>query len=139
MNTVKRLFQAIYRLSFVLAGAAAWPAGFVRAQGFQGTVDNINQQLGTAGQSGFGIQSGEEVTLGSIVGNYVTVFLGFVGTIAFVVFLYGGFLWLTARGNEDQVADAKKYLFNGTIGIVVIVFAYAAAYFITSQLYQAAR
>lgn len=102
------------------------------------TVENINNALDAAGRTGFN-QSGKQIGLGGLVGSYVTVFLGFVGTIAFVIFLYGGFLWMTARGNEDQVADAKKYLFNGTIGVVVIVLAYSAAYFITSQLYQAAR
>ena len=102
------------------------------------TIKDINSALDSAGQTGFG-QTGKQIGLGGLVGNYVTVFLGFVGTIAFVVFLYGGFLWMTARGNEDQVASAKQYLFNGTIGIVVIVLAYSAAYFITSQLYKAAR
>lgn len=102
------------------------------------TTKRINSALDAAGQTGFG-QSGKQIGLGGLVGSYVTVFLGFVGTIAFVIFLYGGFLWMTARGNEDQVAQAKQYLFNGTIGVVVIVLAYSAAYFITSQLYQAAR
>lgn len=151
MKSIKQLISRLHYVSYLLAGLMAWPAGSASATlttdsaaaanggGFQQTIDRINSQLGTAGQSGFGAEAGRQASLGNIVGNYVTVFLGFVGTIAFVVFLYGGFLWLTARGNDDQVADAKKYLFNGTIGIVVIVFAYAAAYFITSQLYQAAR
>lgn len=107
---------------------------------FQQTIDKVKGGLGKAGSTGFGYTEGtQQPKLGTIVGEYVTVFLGFVGTIAFVVFLYGGYLWLTARGNDDQVAEAKKYLFNGTIGIIVIVFAYSAAYFITSQLYSAAR
>ncbi len=105
------------------------------------TTQKINSALNQAGITGFGQNLGDanRIGLGGLVGRYVTVFLGFVGTIAFVIFLYGGFLWMTARGNEDQVAQAKQYLFNGTIGVVVIVLAYSAAYFITSQLYQAAR
>lgn len=103
------------------------------------TVTNIKSALGSAGEEGYNMTK-EEATaigLGGLIGTYVTAFLGFVGTIAFVVFLYGGFLWLTARGNDDQVADAKKYLFNGTVGVAVIVLAYSAAYFITAQLYKA--
>lgn len=111
----------------------------VFAQQKNQTTTNINSALNQAGFSGFGMTSQEasSIGLGGLVGTYVTVFLGFVGTIAFVVFLYGGFLWLTARGNDDQVADAKKYLFNGTVGVAVIVLAYSAAYFITAQLYKA--
>jgi cbb3-type cytochrome oxidase subunit 3 len=103
------------------------------------TTGTIKGLLDAAGRAGFGQDSGTVPTLGNLVGRYVTVFLGFVGTIAFVVFLYGGYLWLTARGNDEQVEQAKKYLFNGTLGIIIIVLAYSAAYFITTQLYSAAR
>lgn len=130
---MKRLYATV--MTAMIALTLALP-GMVSAS--PQTTKKINSALDAAGQTGFG-QSGKQIGLGGLVGNYVTVFLGFVGTIAFVVFLYGGFLWMTARGNDDQVAQAKQYLFNGTIGVVVIVLAYSAAYFITSQLYQAAR
>lgn len=102
------------------------------------TFGQITNLLDRAGQAGFGqtSQSTAGLTPGGLVGRFVTVFLGFVGTIAFVVFLYGGYLWLTARGDDDQVAKAKQYLMNGTIGIIIIVLAYSAAFFITSQVYK---
>lgn len=92
--------------------------------------------LNQAGRAGFGTD--DPSTPGQVLGRIITAFLAFVGTIAFVVFLYGGFLWLTARGNSDQVDEAKKYLFNGTMGVAIIILAYAATYYITSQLYEAA-
>ncbi len=136
---MKTFFSIIKRL-LIAAGLIA--SFFLPTMSFVHAADttkNINSSLNEAGFSGFGMTSADAraIGLGGLVGTYVTAFLGFVGTIAFVVFLYGGYLWLTARGNDDQVADAKKYLFNGTIGIAVIVLAYSAAYFITSQLYKA--
>ncbi len=132
---MKRLYATV--MTLMIALTLALP-GMVSAKT---TTQKINSALNQAGITGFGQKLGDanRIGLGGLVGNYVKVFLGFVGTIAFVIFLYGGFLWMTARGNEDQVADAKKYLFNGTIGVVVIVLAYSAAYFITDQLYKAAR
>lgn len=94
--------------------------------------------LDAAGNAGFGQTSATAGTPGALIARVINVFLGFVGTITFVVFLYGGYLWLTARGNSDQVDEAKKYLFNATLGAAVIVLAYAATYFITNVLYQAA-
>lgn len=92
--------------------------------------------LNTAGQAGFGNTT--TATPGSLVGSIISGVLGFVGTIAFVMFMYGGFLWLTARGNSEQVAEAKKYIFNATLGAVVIIMAYSATYYITTILYNAA-
>jgi hypothetical protein len=121
---------------FAFSSAIALPA-FAQTSG---TVDvEIDNLLDSAGRTGFGYDTTNAPSLGSLIGRIVTAILGFTGTIAFLVFLYGGFLWLTARGNDDQVADAKKYLTNGTIGVVVIVLAYSAAYFITGVLYKAAR
>ena len=99
-----------------------------------GTLGKTAQQPFGADPSGIA-----QRTPGQLVGEIVKVALGFVGTIAFVVFLYGGFLWLTARGNEEQVAKAKKYITNGAIGTIVIMLAYAATYYIVDQLYSATR
>ncbi len=41
------------------------------------------------------------------------------------VFLYAGFLFLTAGGNEDKVNQARDYIKYGLIGIVVAVFSWA--------------
>lgn len=77
------------------------------------------------------------ITPGQLVGQIIQIILGFTGTVAFIIFLYGGFLWMTARGSEEQVTKAKKYLTNGAIGTIVIILAYSATYFITAQLYYA--
>lgn len=121
---------------FVFAPIASLPGANMASAS---TTDDINKYLNTAGDKGFGYNTTNTPLLGSVVGKIITAILGFTGTIAFIIFLYGGFLWLTARGNEEQVAEAKKYLTNGVLGVVVIVLAYSAAYFVTSVLYKAAR
>lgn len=137
MNVFRRTIKQLLVAAFLVVTMVL--PSYALAQQKNQTTAGINSALDQAGQTGFGMtgQDATAIGLGGLVGTYVTAFLGFVGTIAFVVFLYGGFLWLTARGNDDQVADAKKYLFNGTVGVAVIVLAYSAAYFITAQLYKA--
>ena len=110
----------------------------VSAQTTQAQPPSISQQLDAAGRAGFGISSSTASTrfipvLNAIIG----VFLGFVGTIAFIVFLMGGFLWMTARGNTDQVDRAKKYMFNGTLGVIIIIMAYSLAFFLTEFVFKA--
>jgi hypothetical protein len=57
--------------------------------------------------------------------SIVRYLIGFLGIIAVVVILWGGFQWLTAGGNEDKVGSAKKTIISGLIGLVIIIAAYA--------------
>lgn len=68
------------------------------------------------------------------ISRIVQIVLGIVGIILFLVILYGGFLWMTAGGNEEQITKAKKWLKNGVIGIIIIITAYTVSAFIIQQL-----
>ncbi len=72
-----------------------------------------------------------------MAGSVIKIMLGFLGIIALVIILFGGFKWMTAAGNEDKVAEAKKLIGAGIIGLVVILAAYAIAQFVISALYNA--
>jgi len=67
----------------------------------------------------------------------VTVLLGFLGIIAIIIILYGGFVWLTSAGNEEKVGQAKKIITAGIIGLVIIFISYALATFVITQLIDA--
>ena len=60
--------------------------------------------------------------------------MGFLGIIAVIVILIGGFKWMTAGGNEDRVGEAKKLLISGLIGLIIVVMAYAIAVFVINEL-----
>lgn len=69
-----------------------------------------------------------------IIANIINVILGFLGLIAVILILIGGFKWMTAGGNEDQVAEAKKWIYSGVVGLLIILASYAIATFVLSQL-----
>ena len=71
------------------------------------------------------------------VANIIKYLLGFLGILAVVIILFAGFKWMTAGGNEENVAGAKKMLVAGLIGLVIILSAYAIANFVISQIYGA--
>jgi len=62
--------------------------------------------------------------------NIVRYLMTFLGIIAVVIILWGGFKWMTAAGNEDKVASAKKIIAAGAIGLVVILAAFAIVTFV---------
>jgi len=68
--------------------------------------------------------------LGSIIGTL----LSFLGVIFMILVIYGGILWMTARGNEAQVDKAKNLLVNAIIGLIIVLAAYAITAFIGGEL-----
>jgi hypothetical protein len=85
-----------------------------------------------AGAAGLG-----EADLVDTIGQIIRVALGFLGVIAVVIILLGGFKWMTAGGNDDKLKKAKGLLFSGIIGLVIILSAYAIASFVLSSLVTA--
>ena len=67
--------------------------------------------------------------LTSTIASLIRVGLGFLGVIAVVIILVGGFKWVTASGEEEKVKKAKKYIYQGLAGLVIVLAAYAIATF----------
>jgi hypothetical protein len=95
--------------------------------------NTLGLNAGNAGSAtGLGTR-GLVVTVASII----NVALSLIGIIVLVIIVYGGFLWMTAGGNDERVGEAKKWIFGGIIGLVIILSAYAIAQFVISNLYTA--
>lgn len=60
--------------------------------------------------------------------------MGFLGVVAVVVIILGGFMWMTAAGNEEKVAKAKKVLVQGIIGLAIVMLAFAIATFVMQMI-----
>ena len=72
--------------------------------------------------------SGEDYTaadLAIMIGDIISVVLSFVGVAFIILTIYGGFLWMTARGNSQQVEQAQQLIRNSIIGIIVIFSVFA--------------
>ncbi len=75
-----------------------------------------------------------QADLNDTIGAIIRAALGFLGVIAVVIILFGGFKWMTAGGNEEKVGEAKKLIIAGIIGLAIILSAYAIASFVIGQL-----
>lgn len=62
-----------------------------------------------------------------ILGRIIKTFLGVVGGIALMVFVYGGLMWMTARGDQSQVKKGQDALRAATIGLFIVMFSYTLA------------
>ncbi len=62
--------------------------------------------------------------------NIIKYLITFLGIIAVGIMLYGGFIWMTAAGNDDRVGRAKRIIIAGAIGLIVILASYAIVNFV---------
>jgi hypothetical protein len=73
----------------------------------------------------------------AIVASVIRVILGFLGIVAVVIILLGGFKWMTAGGNKDKVSEARKLIISGVVGLVIIMAAFGIAQFVINSLMSA--
>lgn len=72
-----------------------------------------------------------------IIGDAIRVVLGISGSIALLMFLYGGFTWMTAGGSPEKVETAKNTLTWAGLGLAVIFGSYVLVNFVITGLQQA--
>jgi type IV secretory pathway VirB2 component (pilin) len=89
-------------------------------------LTGLEADAGTIGLGDAGIKD--------IINNIISVVLGFLGLIAVILILIGGFMWMTAGGSEEKVKKGRQYIINGVIGLIIILAAYAIATFVISNI-----
>ncbi|MFH1620519.1 MAG: pilin [Patescibacteria group bacterium] len=81
---------------------------------------------------------GNGVGIFGIMGRVVKTFLGFVGALALLIFIYAGVTYMTAGGDAGRVTKARDTMKYAVIGLALIIFAYAiVVFFLTSVTGQA--
>ena len=106
------------KISIFLSSAVALLVG-------KAALAQIDWGLNYAQNVGLGTREVRDVAV-----DVIQALLGLLGILALVIMLYGGFRWMTAAGNEENVASAKKIMAAGIIGLIIIFFAYAIVMFV---------
>lgn len=74
------------------------------------------------------IEGSSEAWGGSLRQAFLTIinfFLYFLGLVATLFVIYGGFLYITAGGDDGKVENAKKILMYAVIGIIICLMSFA--------------
>jgi len=69
-----------------------------------------------------------------IVARIINVAFSLMGVIALVLIIYAGFIWMIARGNEEEVKRAIEILKGAVIGLVILFASYSIGYFVFNNL-----
>ncbi len=87
--------------------------------------------LGLENAAGIGLGQKD---LKESINSIIQILLSFLGILAVIIILWGGFMWMTAAGDEGKVDKAKKLIISGIVGIVIILSAYIIANFVITQV-----
>ncbi len=66
--------------------------------------------------------------------RFINVVMGFLGMLAVLTILFGGFKWMTGGKNKENTEKATKLLINGVIGLIIIFSAWTLAWFIVNTI-----
>lgn len=89
----------------------------------------INSTAAGAGYNSADAENPEGIFVSTVAG-FIKLLLSLVGLIFLVLMIYGGYRWMAARGNDAEVNQAKSIIINASIGLIVVMAAYAFTLFV---------
>ena len=66
--------------------------------------------------------------------NITILILGISGSVILLMFVYGGFLWITSRGDAKRIEKGKDTLAHAVIGFAIIILSYSMINFLIATL-----
>lgn len=76
----------------------------------------------------------DATTFSSGLISIINILLTFVGMVFFLMMIYAGFTWMSARGNEEQVTKSKTLIKEMVIGLIIIITARLITEFILTNI-----
>lgn len=98
-----------------------------------GAQVNITDKLGNVGEAA---NFEKQANLPQTIGQVVRALLSILGIVFMGYIIYAGQLWMTARGNEEQITKAKAIIRGSIIGLLIVMLAYAIAAFVVSNVVE---
>ncbi len=65
-----------------------------------------------------------------VASQLINVFLRVLGAITVILMLYGGWIWIWARGNQEEITRAKDIIRGSIIGLLVILSSFGVMQFV---------
>jgi len=102
---------------FVLHTAAISPLAASTGDQVIGGFTNTGKAVGYA----IGEDGAPKKEFAEAMGAYATGFAGIMSAFFIVLTIYGGWLWMSAQGNEEKVKMGKMRIISGLIGLTIII------------------
>lgn len=130
MNITKKQILIFLFVGFLTVSFLVPKISFAQADDllWGGFYDNFQET------SGLGSRDPREMIVGII-----RIALGFLGILAVTIIILAGFKIMLSGGNEDRAAEAKSMLFNGIMGLIIILASLSLANFVINAILNATQ
>lgn len=91
-----------------------------KREDFQNQVDTISTDIGYNSTD----------TLEGMIGTIIRIILSILGSIFLLFMFFAGFKWMRAAGNQEIIKKAQSQIKSLTIGLIIIIAAYALSFWI---------
>lgn len=91
-------------------------------------------ELAKISLAGTGITETED--FGDFIIKLVNFALPFLALAAFVGYVFAGFLYVTAFGNDEQLTKAKKILIWSSVGLLLVILSFSITQLLTRELVE---
>ncbi len=123
---VNYIFLAVF-LSMVVGN-------FVFAQTLPQKISDRLKKTGTGVYGASESQLSAPGAFEKSVGGIINIALSLVGVVFLILTVYGGYIWMIARGEESEAKRAKDIITMAVIGLAVVLAAYVITNFVVARL-----
>lgn len=74
-----------------------------------------------------------------IASQIINILLQLLGLMALILMVYGGWIWMMSKGNQEEVSKAKDLITGTVIGMLVILASYSFMRFVFEAIVDAAN
>ena len=83
-------------------------------------INDLQDPLGMTGKDKSGLAN-----VRAVAATVIKIITGISGSVALLMFVWGGFLWISSAGSAEKAKKAKQVFANAVLGLVIIFGAYA--------------
>ena len=102
-----------------------------------GIFEQMVSGFTNATQNAYGVSKTQAENPNAFANNLIKIInylLTFLGVVFFLITLYAGWHWFSARGNTEEVEKAKKILQEAVIALVIVLLARLITELVLTQI-----
>ena len=125
-----KLLKSILIVVMIFVSLVLLNANLVLADDDQNSVSGLLETSGEAAKYNVADIKSGKINMATIVGQIIQIFLSLLGAIFIGLMIYGGYTWMMARGNDEDIKKARDLIMSAVIGLVIVIASYAISYFV---------
>jgi|ETNmetMinimDraft_26_1059896.scaffolds.fasta_scaffold90116_2 hypothetical protein len=127
------MFIFIKNIVFAIILTTILTVPFIATNVEAASVDVAQSVLQGVGNKIFGVGESDIVV---VVGRVIQAILGLIGVVFTALIIYGGIMYMTAAGNQEQVGKARTLIRDSVIGLAIIILSFAITEFVITNLFD---